>query len=87
MARLEELTQGAQVEGVVPGKTVAVVQLEWLGSAAVTLFYKDDQGRTDSRLLYREDEPSIHLQERGRSWSFDADGAMLRLVAEAHRPQ
>lgn len=87
MPRLEDLAQGSLVDGVVPGRTVTVIQLEWLGSAAVTLFYKDDQGRTDSRLLYREDEPSIHLKARGRSWSFDADGALLRLVAEAHRIQ
>jgi SNF2 family DNA or RNA helicase len=87
MARLEDLAQGAKVDGVIPGQTVSVVQVEWLGSAAVTLYYKNDQGKTDSRLLYRDDEPTITLKERGRPWSFDADGALLRLVAEAHRIQ
>jgi hypothetical protein len=36
-------------------------------------------------LLYRDDEPRLEIVEAGRSWSFDGDGALFRLVSEAHR--
>ncbi len=36
-------------------------------------------------ILYRHDEPRLEIVEAGRPWSFDGDGALFRLVAEAHR--
>ncbi|MFN8468822.1 MAG: hypothetical protein U0X20_24905 [Caldilineaceae bacterium] len=36
-------------------------------------------------LLYRDDEARLELVEQGRPWSFDGDGAIFRLVAEAQR--
>ena len=30
-------------------------------------------------------EPGIEVVEAGRPWSFDGDGALFRLVSEAHR--
>ena len=38
-----------------------------------------------SRLLYRDDEPSLEVLERGLPWSFDGDGNLFRLVSEAQR--
>jgi hypothetical protein len=38
-----------------------------------------------NELLYRHDEPRLELVETGRPWSFDGDGALFRLVSEAHR--
>jgi superfamily II DNA or RNA helicase len=38
-----------------------------------------------NELLYRHDEPRLELVEIGRPWSFDGDGALFRLVSEAHR--
>src|SRR5207253_4013701 len=35
--------------------------------------------------LYRHDEPRLEIVEAGRPWSFDGDGALFRLVSEAHR--
>ncbi|EYD70736.1 Superfamily II DNA/RNA helicase, SNF2 family [Limimaricola hongkongensis DSM 17492] len=35
--------------------------------------------------IYRDDEYRIDIQSAGRNWSFDADGALLRLVTEANR--
>ena len=35
--------------------------------------------------LYRDDEYRLNVEEVGRNWSFEADGALLRLVTEANR--
>lgn len=85
MARLEELTRGASVKGVLPDGLVAVVDVKWIGTAAVELTYKDSAGRLGSELIYRDREPTIEIAEIGRPWSFDGDGALFRLVSEANR--
>ncbi len=85
MARLEDLTRGASLKGILPECLVTVVDVKWHGSAVVELTYKDPSGRLGSELLYRDREPTIEVASAGRPWSFDADGAMLRLVSEAYR--
>ncbi len=85
MMRLEELTRGAALRGILPDGLVTVVDVSWYGGEAVELTYKDASGRPGVRLLYRDDEPSLELVSVGRPWSFDGDGHMFRLVSEAHR--
>jgi hypothetical protein len=41
--------------------------------------------RSRKAVLYRDDEHRLELELSGRPWSFDADGALLRLVTEANR--
>ncbi|TAM79793.1 MAG: DUF3883 domain-containing protein [Acidobacteria bacterium] len=85
MARLEDLTRGATVKGVLPDHLITVVDVAWHGSSVVELTYKDATGRLGSELLYRHREPTLEIVSVGRPWSFDGDGAMLRLVSEAQR--
>lgn len=85
MVRLEELTPGTIVKGVLIDQLVTVVQVRWIGSATLELTYKDSLGRLGSELLYRDREPTLEIAQAGRPWSFDADGALLRLVSEAYR--
>jgi len=85
MARLEELTRGASLKGILPDGLVTVVDVRWHGSAVVELTYKDATGRLGNELLYREREPTIEIVSVGRPWSFDGDGSLFRLVSEAHR--
>ena len=59
--------------------------MQWFGSEALELTYKDPTGRVANELLYRHDEPRLEVVEQGRPWSFDGDGALFRLVSEAHR--
>jgi superfamily II DNA or RNA helicase len=87
MARLEDLTQGASVKGVLPGCLVTVVDVQWHGSTAVELTYKDPSGSLGNQLLFRDNEPTLNIVEAGRPWSFDGDGSTFRLVSEAHRIQ
>ncbi len=85
MARLEDLRPHAAVRGILPNGTVTVVSVQWFGTQAVELTYKDPTGRVGNVLLYRDDEPRLEVVEAGRPWSFDGDGALFRLVSEAHR--
>ena len=82
---LEELTRGASVKGVLPDGLVTVVDVKWHGSDVTELIYKDAAGRLGSELLYRDREPTLVVASAGVPWSFDGDGALFRLVSEAHR--
>jgi SNF2 family DNA or RNA helicase len=85
MAALEQITLGAFVRGILPDAAVEIVSTKWHGSDVVEVVYKDAAGRPFSELLYRDKEPTLDIVTRGRPWSFDGDGALFRLVSEAHR--
>src|SRR3989440_6830055 len=85
MTKLTTLTPNASVRGILPDCLVTVVSVQWFGSEALELTYKDPSGRVANQLLYRHDEPRLEVVEEGRPWSFDGDGALFRLVSEAHR--
>ena len=85
MARLEELTRGASVKGVLPDDIVTVVDVKWIGTVALELTYKDSAGRLGSELIYRDREPTLEIATVGRPLSFDGDGEKFRLVSEANR--
>jgi len=84
---LEALTPGARIGGLLPGRLVTVISAEWHGTYAVTLTFKDDDGSVASELIYRDDEARFTVDEKGRTWSFDADGGLFRLASEARRIQ
>lgn len=73
------------VSGVVPCQFVEVVSVEWIGNQAINLVYRIQGGGVSETTLYRDDEARINLEKRGRMWSFDADGDLLRLVTEENR--
>lgn len=85
MVRLEDLTIGTLVKGILPDGPVTVIQAKWHGSNVVELTYKDSTGNPRCELLYRDREPTLEIASAGLPWSFDADGAMFRLVSEARR--
>jgi superfamily II DNA or RNA helicase len=85
MNRLEDLQPNAAVRGILPDALVTVVSVQWFGSEALELTYKNAAGKVANELLYRHDEPRLAVVEHGRPWSFDGDGHLFRLVSEAHR--
>src|SRR5262249_49389388 len=85
MAALEELKPGCSIRGVLPNAIVGVVSVQWFGSDAIELPYKDGAGKVGNELLYRDREADLQIVEEGRPWSFDGDGALFRLVSEAQR--
>ena len=62
-----------------------MVDVHWIGSTAVELTYKEPSGQVANQLLYRDSEPALALVAAGVPWAFDSDGALFRLVSEAHR--
>jgi SNF2 family DNA or RNA helicase len=85
MAKLEDLTRGATVRGILPNHNVTVIDAKWHGSDVVELTYKDANGQPHTEILFRDREPTFAIVTDGRPWGFDGDGALLRLVSEAHR--
>jgi superfamily II DNA or RNA helicase len=85
MVRIEDVKGGAFVRGIVPRQLVQIVSVDWIGQQAINVVYRDQNGAVAEGTLYRDDEHRLELDARGRLWSFDADGGLLRLVTEANR--
>lgn len=85
MARLEELKRGAVVKGILPDGFVTVVDVNWIGSVAIELTYKDSRGKLGNELIYRDREIDLEILESGKPWSFDGEPDLFRLASEAHR--
>ena len=68
MAKLEELIPGVCVLGLEPQGLVTIVAAKWYGDSVLELSWKNSEGNLSSRLLYREDESTISLQEKGWGW-------------------
>lgn len=85
MVVLEDLNERAAIRGILPNGAVTVISVQWFGSEAVELTYKDGAGKVANELLDRHDEARIEIVEEGRPWSFDGEGALFRLAAEAQR--
>jgi hypothetical protein len=83
--KLEDLQPQTALRGILPDAVVTVVSVQWHGEGALALIYRGPSGGVAEEILYRHDEPRLTLVEAGRPWSFDGDGALFRLVAEAHR--
>ena len=83
--RLEDLQPNVSVRGILPEALVTIVSVQWYGENALELTYKDPAGRVSNEVLYRVDEARLQVAETGKPWSFDGDGKLFRLVAEAHR--
>ena len=87
MGKLEDLTAKAKVAGIDPVGPVEVVATDWHGDSALTLTYRDHAGSVSERVLYRSDEAGFEVVDAARQWSFDGDGRLFRLAAEARRIQ
>lgn len=85
MAKLEEMTVGANLVGLVGNDTVNIISVKWYGSAAIEITYKDSRGQLANQIVYREDEGRIQLLEKSLPWSFDANADSMRLASEAYR--
>ncbi len=82
---LRTSSRTARFAGILPSGIVTVVNVQWFGSDAIELTYKDATGRVRNELVYRDRKADLEIVEEGRPWSFDGDGALFRLVAEAQR--
>ena len=85
--RLDEIRVGSVLKGVVASHSITVDAIKWHGSQCLTLTFRDDAGKADSRLCYVDEAADFQEVAAGRRWSFDGDGNLLRLVSEARRIQ
>ena len=85
--RLEDLQPECTVRGVRPTETATVVGVKWHGTDALTLLYRGASGKVGEAVLFRDDEARLEIVSQGRPWSFDGDGGLYRLAAEAQRIQ
>ncbi len=84
-ARLENIKNGASVRGIASAHPVQIISVDWVGDQVINIVYRDHNGAVAEAVLYRDDEHRLEVEQHGRPWSFDADGALLRLVTEANR--
>jgi len=84
-AKLEQLTKGALVKGLIGDGAVAIVDTKWYGSDVVEVFYNDEAGRAGKTLAYRDQEPDLELVEPSARWSFTGNGGDFQLSLEALR--
>ncbi len=85
MTQLEDLKPGLCLTGILPGQSVAIVDVRWHGTTAVELVYKRADGQPGTQLLFRGDEAQLAIGATPQAWVFDADGAQFKLAAEVHR--
>lgn len=85
MLKLEDIKVDAQVRGIQSDDIVRIIQTMPVGENALTVYYKDSQGRLGEQMLFRNDEPRLELATKGRAWAFDADAVGFKLGTEAYR--
>ena len=83
--KLEDLHPHGRVEGIRPERPVTVIATKWLGSEAIEVTHTTPSGEPETSVLYRSDESDLKPVGQPQPWTFDADGALFRLVSEAHR--
>lgn len=64
--KLEDIKKDAQIRGIQGDEVVRIVQVEPIGENALTIYYKDSQGRLAEQMLFRSDEPRLELAQAGR---------------------
>lgn len=84
MAAFEDIKPGSRLRGLDPVGIAEIVQVSRFGPDALNLVFHAN-GKIGERLVYRGDESAFEVIEPGRTYSFDADGGLLRLASEAYR--
>ena len=85
MAKLEEITVGSSVKGIISNSTVTIVAVQWYGNNVLEITYKDSHGQPGNQMLLRDEEINLTVMDNSLLWSFDADGEQMKLASEAYR--
>jgi superfamily II DNA or RNA helicase len=84
MIAFDDIKPGTRLRGLDLGGTAEIVQVTRFGANALNIVFRIN-GRVAERLVYRSEETAFQGVEMGRTFGFDADGALLRLASEAYR--
>ncbi|MBW7889512.1 MAG: DEAD/DEAH box helicase, partial [Chitinophagaceae bacterium] len=85
MAKLEDITKGAYLTGIIPNQTIEVVDVVWHGGDVIEITFKDALGAPNNQILYRDSESSIEVADASTPWSFNGASERFKLVSEAYR--
>lgn len=85
MARLEEITVGSTVKGIIGDEPVTIVAVQWYGTNVLEITYKNSQSVPGTQMLLRDEEVNLTVLDNKLPWSFDADGEKLKIASEAYR--
>ncbi len=61
MLKLQEIKKDAQISGIQADEIIRIIQVEPVGDAALTVYYKDSQGKLNEQMLFRSDESRLSL--------------------------
>src|SRR5271157_5707147 len=84
MIAFDNIEPGSRLRGLDASGLAEIVKVTQFGPDALNVVFRVD-GRVDQRLVMRGEEASFEFAEAGRTYAFDADGALLRLASEAYR--
>ena len=59
MAKLEEITVGSTVNGIIGNEPVTIVAAQWYGNNVLEITFKNSQSIPGTQFLLREDESHI----------------------------
>ena len=85
MTKLEDITVGSSVKGIISNSTVTIVAVQWYGNNVLEITYKDSHGQPGNQMLLRDEEINLTVMDNSLPWSFDADGEQMKLASEAYR--
>lgn len=85
MVRLEAIQEGAFVVGLDAQGPAEIVKATAVGTNTLQVYYRDTNGTTRDRILFRDDEAQLSVIDRATRWTFLADPALTKLAAEAQR--
>jgi superfamily II DNA or RNA helicase len=83
--KLENITKGTYLSGVMPNQTVEVIDAVWHGSDVIEITFKDALGNPNNEILYRDNEANLEIIQASAPWSFNASSNLFKLVSEAYR--
>lgn len=85
MTKLENITKGSYLNGVIPNQIVEVIDAVWHGSDVIEITFKDNLGNPNNEILYRDNELVLEIVTSSAPWSFNASSEKFKLVSEAYR--
>lgn len=85
MTKLENITKGTYLNGVIPNQMVEVIDSIWHGTDVIEITFKDSLGNPNNEILYRDNESNLEIVTASAPWSFNASSEKFKLVSEAYR--
>jgi len=85
MTKLESITKGTYLVGLILNQTVEIIDTVWHGDNVIEVTFKDNFGNPNNEILYRENESNLEIAVASAPWSFNASSFLFKMVSEAYR--